>query len=104
MRKIKNKNHIFTEIPKEKHKELFLIEKLFRVYEALLSLEEQLGKFIPFEELEKFIKSYKKIKPKISVRELHSLLNKLLASGVIFYPRKGFVQRIYTFSWKDVKR
>ena len=49
----------------KKHNELFFVEKLFRVYESILTLEENMGKFIPLEELENYIKADKKIKPKV---------------------------------------
>ena len=58
------------------------------ILETLIKLEDKLGKFIPQEELED------ELEDKVSKNDIESTLQKLLASGDIFFPRKGFIQRI----------
>jgi replicative DNA helicase Mcm len=62
--------------------------KVILLRETISKLEERLGKFIPEEELEK------ELEGKMSKDEIEDAIQKLKASGDIFVPRKGFVQRI----------
>jgi len=62
--------------------------KVILLRETISKLEERLGKFIPEEELAKELEG--KMKPE----EIEEGIQKLKASGDIFVPRKGFVQRI----------
>jgi replicative DNA helicase Mcm len=62
--------------------------KVILLRETISKLEERLGKFIPVEELEK------ELEGKLSKDEIEDSTQKLIASGDIFIPRKGFVQRI----------
>jgi len=62
--------------------------KVIILRETLSKLEERLGKFIPVEEIEK------ELEGKMSKDEIDDSIQKLTASGDIFVPRKGFIQRI----------
>jgi replicative DNA helicase Mcm len=62
--------------------------KVILLRETISKLEERLGKFIPQEELEK------ELEGKLSKDEIDDSIQKLIASGDVFIPRKGFVQRI----------
>jgi replicative DNA helicase Mcm len=62
--------------------------KVILLRETISKLEERLGKFIPHEELEK------ELEGKLSKDEIEDAIQKLIASGDVFIPRKGFVQRI----------
>jgi replicative DNA helicase Mcm len=62
--------------------------KVILLRETISKLEERLGKFIPVEELEK------ELETKMSKEEIDDSIQKLIASGDIFVPRKGFVQKI----------
>jgi replicative DNA helicase Mcm len=62
--------------------------KVILLREMLSKLEERLGKFIPEEELQK------ELEGKMSKDEIDDAIQKLKASGDVFIPRKGFVQRI----------
>ena len=62
--------------------------KVILLRETLSRLEERLGKFIPHEELEK------ELEGKMSKDEIDDSIQKLIASGDVFVPRKGFVQKI----------
>jgi replicative DNA helicase Mcm len=62
--------------------------KVILLRETISKLEERLGKFIPVEELEK------ELETKMSKEEIDDSIQKLLGSGDIFIPRKGFVQKI----------
>ena len=85
------------------------LEKFFFVYEAMLLLEETNGKYLRINDLEKKVTSIVRLnkslqgKIKISKREFNQILQFLLASGIIFFPLGGIVQRMVTFRWKDVK-
>src|SRR3989339_818702 len=81
-------------------------EKLFIVYEEILRLEEKMGHYVILGALEESIairNKNKKNKLKITNRELKKIIEDLMVIGVVFIPRGGFVQRTYTFNWKDVK-
>jgi DNA replicative helicase MCM subunit Mcm2 (Cdc46/Mcm family) len=54
----------------------------------LADLEIRLGKLIPQEELEK------EIGDKMKKEELEEAIDKLLRTGDIFRPRKGYLQRV----------
>ncbi len=62
--------------------------KVILLRETIKKLEEKLGKFIPMEELEK------ELEGKVSKDEIEDSIQKLISSGDVFTPRKGFVQRI----------
>lgn len=62
--------------------------KILEVKETIINLEGKIGKMIPVEELENELSG--KI-PKIDIEEA---LEKLAMSGDIFYPRRGFIQRV----------
>lgn len=62
--------------------------KIITVREILAKLESKLGKLIPIEELKKELHS------KLTEKDLEEALDKLALSGDIFYPRKGYVQRV----------
>ena len=96
--------HKFYKLSKKEVSEARVLEKPFLVYEDILRCEDKLGKFLPREFLEEFVaKQNKKRKLKVSKKELDKIFDTLLSAGVIFYPRGGFVQRYFTFDWKDVK-
>lgn len=85
------------------------IGKLFFIYESIMKCEQRMGKFVPQKELENAILHDKSIrnklskKMKISKGELDHYIQLLIAYGIIFIPRKGFIERLYNFDWKDVK-
>jgi replicative DNA helicase Mcm len=62
--------------------------KIFILKEILEELEERLGKLIPMEELEKAADG------KLKQDELDEAVDKLVRSGDLFRPRKGYVQRM----------
>jgi len=62
--------------------------KVIVLRETITKLEERLGKFIPIEELEK------ELEGKMKKEEMEDALQKLITSGDVFTPRRGFVQRI----------
>jgi replicative DNA helicase Mcm len=62
--------------------------KVIILREILSKLEERLGKFIPLEEIEK------ELEGKMKKDDIDDSIQKLIASGDVFIPRKGFVQRI----------
>jgi len=62
--------------------------KVILLRETISRLEERLGKYIPIEELEK------ELMGKLTKDEIDDSIQKLISSGDVFTPRKGFVQRI----------
>jgi len=62
--------------------------KVILLRETISRLEERLGKYIPIEELEK------ELMGKMSKDDIDDSIQKLISSGDVFTPRKGFVQRI----------
>ncbi len=62
--------------------------KIILVKDAIHQLEARLGKLIPMEELQTFLKD------KINDAELEEAIEKLSKEGDVFKPRKGFIQRI----------
>ena len=62
--------------------------KVILLRETITRLEERLGKYIPIEELEK------ELMGKLTKDEIDDSIQKLISSGDVFTPRKGFVQRI----------
>jgi len=62
--------------------------KVILLRETLTKLEERLGKFIPLEELQG------ELEGKMKKEEIDEAIDKLMASGDVFKPRKGFIQRI----------
>ncbi len=62
--------------------------KIFSVREIITALEEKFGKLIPLEEIEK------EIEGKISKDEFDEIIQKLRESGEIFFPRRGYLQKV----------
>jgi replicative DNA helicase Mcm len=62
--------------------------KVILLRETIAKLEERLGKFIPNEELEK------ELEGKMTKDEIEDSIQKLRATGDIFIPRTGFVQKV----------
>jgi len=62
--------------------------KIIMVREVISQLENQLGKLIPMEDLQKALGD------RVSEVELEEALNQLSKSGDIFKPKKGFIQKI----------
>ncbi|MFA5061421.1 MAG: minichromosome maintenance protein MCM [Candidatus Pacearchaeota archaeon] len=62
--------------------------KIAIVREMVEALENRIGKLIPFEELEKALKD--KMKPE----EIDEAVGKLLKSGDLFRPKRGYIQRM----------
>jgi len=62
--------------------------KVILLRETISRLEERLGKYIPIEELEK------ELMGKMTKDDIDDSIQKLISSGDVFTPRKGFVQRI----------
>ncbi len=62
--------------------------KIHLVKEKIVELEEKLGKLIPLEELEK------EIEEKMTKEEFDEALDKLIRSGDLFKPRRGYIQKI----------
>jgi len=61
--------------------------KIILTRETIARLEARLGKLIPIEEVEK------ELEGKLTEQEIEEAINKLNASGDIFKPRRGYVQR-----------
>ncbi|MEK6862155.1 MAG: minichromosome maintenance protein MCM [Nanoarchaeota archaeon] len=62
--------------------------KILEVKEAIISLENKIGKMIPLEELEK------ELEGSMNRIQIEESLEKLSISGDIFYPKKGYIQRV----------
>ena len=62
--------------------------KILELKEAIISLENRIGKMIPIEELEK------ELKDKMEKTVFDDALDKLSMSGDIFRPKKGYIQRV----------
>ena len=62
--------------------------KISAVREAIEELENRLGKLIPLEEIEKALNG------KINAADVDEAIGKLLRSGDLFRPKRGFVQRM----------
>lgn len=61
--------------------------KIILVRDAIIDLENRIGKLIPIEELEK------ELEGNIKKEELDDALNKLSSSGDIFSPKRGYISR-----------
>ena len=102
-------NHLISLKFKMKNQKPEDVEKLFFIYEAMLLMEEKEGKYLAIEALKKEVVSTNNLNKennkniKTSSNEFDLLLNRLLSLGIVFYPRKGIVQRLLTFRWKDVE-
>ena len=59
--------------------------KIFTVRDAIMQLEDSLGKMIPIEEIEK------ELEGKLSKKEIEEAIDKLTSQGEIFKPRRGYV-------------
>ncbi|PIN94869.1 AAA family ATPase [Candidatus Pacearchaeota archaeon CG10_big_fil_rev_8_21_14_0_10_30_48] len=62
--------------------------KIMELKEAIISLENRIGKMIPVEELEK------ELQGKMEKTVFDDALDKLSMSGDIFKPKKGYIQRV----------
>jgi len=62
--------------------------KVFTVRDVINELEGRVGKLIPVEEIEK------ELDGKMTKDEIEEALSKLNSNGVIFKPRRGYVQRV----------
>lgn len=62
--------------------------KISTVREAVETLENKLGKLIPYEELEKALEG------KMKSEDIDEAVGKLLRSGDLFRPKRGFIQRM----------
>ena len=62
--------------------------KILELKEAIISLENRIGKMIPIEELEK------ELKDKMEKTVFDDALDKLSMSGDNFRPKKGYIQRV----------
>jgi len=62
--------------------------KIHVVQEVIENLEKKMGKLIPFEEITKALAG------KMSEADIDEVVGKLLKSGDLFRPRRGFVQRM----------
>jgi len=61
--------------------------KVFAVRDIITELEGKMGKLIPIEEIEK------ELEDKLTKDEIEEAISKLSASGDIFKPRRGYVQK-----------
>ncbi|MEA3248577.1 MAG: hypothetical protein U9Q73_02615, partial [Nanoarchaeota archaeon] len=62
--------------------------KVSMVRETVEDLENRLGKLIPLEEVEKALKG------KMETADVDEAIGKLLRSGDLFRPKRGFIQRM----------
>jgi len=62
--------------------------KIFILKETIQELENKLGKLIPIDEVEKAVEG------KMDKDEFEESLNRLITSGDLFRPRKGYIQRM----------
>ena len=62
--------------------------KVFLVRDTITELESRVGKLIPLEEIEK------ELEGKLEKGEIDEAINKLDINGVIFKPKRGYVQRM----------
>ena len=62
--------------------------KVFKVREAIVELENRVGKRIPLEELKK------ELEGEITETELEDALLELKKSSTIFEPQRGFIERV----------
>ncbi len=62
--------------------------KIFAVRDKIAELESRLGKLIPIEEIEK------ELEGKLTKDEIEDAITKLKASGDIYSPRRGYVERV----------
>lgn len=62
--------------------------KISKVMEAIEALENRVGKLIPLEEVEK------ELKGKMKTEDMDEAVGKLLKSGDLFRPKRGYIQRM----------
>jgi DNA replicative helicase MCM subunit Mcm2 (Cdc46/Mcm family) len=62
--------------------------KIHYVQDAIEELEKRVGKLIPMEEIAKALDG------KVSEAEVDEVVGKLLKSGDLFRPKRGYVQRM----------
>ena len=62
--------------------------KLVVVRETIMELEKKLGKMLPMEEVEKALKE------KLLEPEIEEAIERLLKSGDLFRPKRGFIQKM----------
>ncbi len=76
-------------------KEAEMIEKVIIAYESIINVENKVGLLVPYEDFEKSaLENFKEYKKRISKKEINELFWKLMSAGVVFIPKKGFIQRI----------
>lgn len=72
-----------------------MIEKAIILYESIINIENKIGMLIPYEDFEKSAKeNFKEYHKRTSKKEINMLFYKLMSAGVVFIPKKGFVERI----------
>ena len=72
-----------------------MIEKVIIAYESIINVENKVGLLVPYEDFEKSaLENFKEYKKRISKKEINELFWKLMSAGVVFIPKKGFIQRI----------
>jgi len=62
-------------------------DKIFTVRDIITELETKVGKMIPIEEIEK------ELVEKMNKNDIEDAINKLKINGVIFEPKKGYIQK-----------
>jgi len=69
------------------------LEEMFLVFEQIMELENKLGIYVPIKKLKRAVKKLKR-KKKIGEKKVDSIIQRLIALGIIYIPRGGFVLRI----------
>lgn len=69
------------------------------VFDSILNLEREIGILLPLEDLIKNIKDdAKRYNEKLKVKEIKEILKILLLTGIIFYPKKDYVERFSSYN------
>ncbi len=75
-----------------------LVLKTAIVFDGIINLENKLGILLPEDQLIKQIRDdAKRYNEKIKVEEIKEILHTMLLAGIIFYPRKNFIERITAY-------
>lgn len=83
------------DIMRIKNNDSMMIEKIIRVYDSIIAIENKMGILIPYPYFERsVISNFKESKKKISKKEINKLFYKLMSAGVVFIPKKGFIERV----------
>lgn len=65
------------------------------LYESIINVENEIGILVPYEYFEKSaIENFKEYHKRISKKEINKLFYQLMSAGVVFIPKKGFVERV----------